>query len=212
MAKWVPENERDTSYYIFNEKYRCTVPHIDMRSADHIKLFGMPSCGIKEIDRETANERIETYISINQMIEYFKRGALVGVRKVEDTKRIYERISDHLNAWKRQLHNGLNNGDAPIDDLILMDKFANAVYAHAQYQFTEEIVESLLLQQMGGIMPFNRHNLINTMQERRRKKEGRDKPVEEQEVKEEQRPQRASLEDFFSSYQGRTTNRANRWE
>lgn len=213
MAKWIPESQRDSSYYIFNEKYHCTVPHIDMRSSDHIKLFGMPSCGIKEIDRETANERIETYLSINQMIEYFKRGALVGVRKVEDTKTIYERITDHLNAWKRQLQNGLNNGDAPIDDLILMDKFANAVYAHAQYQFTEEIIYSLLLRQIGGIMPFNRDNLINNMQESRRRKENRDKPPEEQEKKEEeQRAQRASMEDFFSTYQGRTTHHANRWE
>ena len=211
MSKWVPENQRDTSYYIFNEKYRCTVPYIDMRSSDHIKMFGMPSTGIKEIDREAASERIDTYLSINQMIEYFKRGALVGVRKVSDTKAIYERITDHLNAWKLQLKNGLNNGDAPIDDLILMDKFANSVYAHAKYQFTSEIIESLLLRQMNNIMPFNRDSLINNMQESRLRKENRDNPIEKEEVKDDKAP-RASLEDFFSTYQGRTTNRANRWE
>lgn len=211
MAGWVPEKDRDSSWYIFNQKFRCSVPHIDMRSSEHIKMFGMPSCGIKEIDRETASERIDTYLSINQMVEYFKRGALVGVRKVADTKIIYERITDHLNAWKLQLQNGLNNGDAPIDDLMLLDQFANAVYAHAKYQFTAEIIDSILLRQIGGIMPLNRDSLIADMQKNRLRKENRDKPPEEQKEVEE-RPQRASMSDFFSTYQGRTTHKANRWE
>ena len=210
MAKWIPEKDRDTSWYIFNQKFRCTVPHIDMRSADHVRMFGMPSSGIREIDKETAHERIETYLTIGQMAEFFKRGALVGVRKIEDTKIIYERISDHLNAWKLQLQNGLNNGEAPIDDLKLLDQFANAVYAHAQFQFTTEIVDSILMRQISGIMPLNRDILINNMHESKRRKDGRDSS--QQEEKEEERPQRASMSDFFSGYQGRSTLKPNRWE
>lgn len=209
---WLPENQRDTSYYIFNEKYRCSVPHIDMRSSDHIRAFGMPSCGIKEIDNETAHERIETYLSINQMVEYFKRGALVGVKKVEDTKKIYERITDHLVAWKNQLQHNLNNGDAPVDDLILLDQFANAVYAHAQYHFTEEVIESLLLRDLNSISLVNRDMLIGTMQANRRRKENRNTPPEEKEKESEQRKERASMADFFTGYKPGSTLKVNRWE
>lgn len=210
MGTWVPESERDTSWWIFNQKFRCSVPQIDMRSADHIKMFGMPSSGIKEIDNETARERIQTYLTISQMVNYFKHGALVGVTKISDTKIIYERITDHLNAWKRQLQHGLNNNDAPVEDLMLLDNFANAVYAHAQYQFTQEIVDSLLLQQMGTIMPFSRGSLIANMEKGRKRKEGRDEPPKEE--PEEQRPPRASMADFFSGYQPGSTLKPNRWE
>lgn len=210
MSTWLPENKRDSSYYIFNQKFYCSVPHIDMRSSGHIKLFGMPTSGIKEIDNETAHERIDTYLTINQMVEFFKRGSLVGVKKINDTKVIYERITDHLNAWKRQLQHGLNNNAAPVDELMILDNFANAVYAHAQYQFTEEIIDSLLLRQIGGIMPFSRDNLIASMEKGRLRKEGRDEPPKEEPV--EQRPQRASMSDFFSGYQSGSTLKANRWE
>lgn len=210
---WVPESERGTDWYIFNQKFRCSVPHIAMRSTDHVKHFGMPSCGIKEIDSETARERIDTYLSISQMVEYFSKGTIVGVKKVTDTKVIYERIVDHLNAWKEQLRHGLNNGEAPIDDLIQLDQFANAVYAHAQYHFTNEIVESILMRRMDEIMPFNRDTLIGSMTTAKKAKEERNKPKVNNTTEEEpaERRQHASMADFFNGYQGHNTLKVNRW-
>lgn len=213
---WLPESERDTSWYIFNQKFRCSVPHIAMRSSEHIKHFGMPSCGIKEIDTETARERIDTYLSINQMVEYFKKGTIVGVKKISDTKLIYERIVDHLNAWKKQLREGLNNGEAPIDDLMELDQFANAVYAHAQFQFTNEIVESLLMRRMDEIMPFNRDTLVAGMAQAKKQKDDRNKPKQENNsnsVEEDapERKQHASMADFFGGYKGHNTLKVNRW-
>ena len=213
---WIPENERDTSWYIFNQKFRCSVPHIAMRSTEHLQHFGMPSCGIKEIDTETARERIDTYLSIAQMVEYFQKGTIVGVKKVADTKIIYERIVDHLNAWKKQLREGLNNGEAPLQDLIDLDQFANAVYAHAQFHFTNDIVESLLMRRMDEIMPFNRDTLVAGMKQSKKQKDDRNNPkvqnnvsgVEEDVV---ERKQHASMADFFNGYQGHSTLSVNRW-
>lgn len=202
---WVPEKDRDTSYYIFNEKYYCSVPHIDMRSSDHLRMFGMPSCGIKEIDNETAHERIDTYISIAQMAEYHKRGARVAVKKPADTKKIYERISDHLNAWKDMITYKLNIGDAPYQDLILLDQLANAIYEHAKYQFTTEYVDSLLLRQIDSMAVMTRDSLIATMHSTMERKKNRNTP-KELEVEEVKKPERTPMTEFFEQYQGNTTN------
>ncbi len=210
---WIPENQRGTDYYIFNQKFRCSVKHIDMRSSEHIKHFGMPTCGIKEYDTQVAHERVDTYLTIAQMVQYFEKGSVVGVKDIKDTKIIYERITDHLNAWKHQLQFGLNNGAAPIKDLMALDQFANTVYAHAQYQFTQDIVDSLLLQQMGGMMPFNKDNLIADMKANKARKEKRDENTNARDIineEEEIKPQRQELGDFFSTFQPRSTN-LNRW-
>lgn len=206
---WLPENQRDTSWYIFNQKFRCSVPYIDMRSADHIRLFGTPTSGVKEIDLEASRERVETYLSINQMVEYYRRGALVGVKRVADTKVIYERIMDHLNAWKNQLQYGLNNADAPIDDLLLLDQFANAVYAHAKHHFKEEITDSLILRQFANVLPYSREGLIASMEKAQLKKEGKIEKLKEIENKEKPRQ---SMANFFSVYQHSSTLKPSKWD
>ena len=48
----------------------------------------------------------------------------------------------------------MNVGQAPIDDLIAMDRFANEVYEFAKYQFTKEIVDSVVVKNMESIMTF----------------------------------------------------------
>ena len=66
------------------------------------------------------------------------------------------------------------------------------------------------MRQIGDIMPFSRDSLVANMEKGRLRKEGRDEPPKEEE--EEQRPQRASMADFFSTYQPGTTLKSNRWE
>lgn len=204
MSTWIPESQRTPKWDIFNRKFYCTVPYMATRSADHIRMFGTPSCGIKELDHGMVNERIETFLTIDQMVEHFRNGTVVGVKKIEDTKTIYDCITTYLNAWKRQLEHGLNNRDAPIDDLILLDQFANAVYAHAKYFFTEDVVDSLLMKQMGTIMPITRDMLIRGMENSRRKKEEEKKPVEQREEVD-AKPERAPMSDFFKTHQGTLT-------
>lgn len=206
---WIPENQRDSSYYIFNEKYLCKVKYIDTRSADHIKMFGMNTSGVREIDKEAANELITTYLTISQMAEYFKRGSNVRVVKIQDTKRIYERITDHLNSWKHNLEYGLNNRDAPIEDLLLLDKLACAVYTHAQHFFTEKVIDSLLLRQISGIAPMTRESLINNFNKNKDKvteerKEGFANP--EVEIK-----ARPTMDEFFATHRRSDVFKTDKW-
>lgn len=163
------EENRDTTYYIWEILFRCRVPQLQTTSAEYIRHFGVPSTGIPEYDKSLANQLIDTAISIVKMVEYFKKGIPVYIVQQKDVKTIYEYIENHIHAWKNNIQKGVHIGNAPIDDLIAMDQFANKIYEHAKYNFTKEMADSLLLRQISGVMSVNKFNII--------------KPVEEEELK-----------------------------
>ena len=144
QGTWIPVNQRTTAWWIFNHLFMCRVSNIQTMSVEYIKQFGMPSSGVQQYDKETANELIIRPLSISQMADFYKNGVTVHVINIADTKEIYERITDHLNFWKERISISYHIKDAPVDDLLLLDKLANVVYVHAVPQFTTEIVDSIL--------------------------------------------------------------------
>jgi hypothetical protein len=59
------------------------------------------------------------------------------------------------------MEKSLNIGNAPLEDLKLMDRFANAVYEHAKYQFTDDTISSIIARRMD-----TRHQSLNDMADR----------------------------------------------
>ena len=163
MSTYIPEDKRDTSYYIFHRLFMCRVKNIDTMSVDFIKMFGMPCSGDEQEDKATANELVIRMLSINQMLEYYQKGVTVHVVNYKDTKEIYERISDHLNAWKFKLNNDFHVRDAPVEDLLALDQFANVVYKHAVSQFTTKEADSIISRRVSGIMRADRLTLMKPL-------------------------------------------------
>lgn len=157
---WVPVEERSTRWFIFKHPYLCRVSNIQTMSIEYLQHFGMPSVGDKRHDTETANELISRMLPISEMVKLFNDGVNIRVVNYADTKDIYERITDHLNYWKQNLENGLNTRGAPIEDLILMDTFAVAVYDHAKHQFTTNVVESIIARRMSTTLRVNRDRIL----------------------------------------------------
>jgi len=153
---------KDTAAAIFTHLFMCRIPNLQSMSVDYIKHMGMPTTGDPKIDAELANQLITTYLPISKMVEYFKDNVPVYITKKEDVKLMYRYISNHLTAWKQYLNVGLNLGNAPIDDLILLDQFANTVYDEAKYEFTRETANSLLLQHMTNTVRVNRTNFFKS--------------------------------------------------
>lgn len=196
MERWVPEHERDTRWPIFNCLFYCRVPYLASRTVDDIKQFGMPISGDAAYDRQTANELVHRMITINQMIDYHQRGVQVEVVDPADTKKIYEHISAHLTAWANVLEGSLNKGNAPVDELLMMDNFANTVYSHAKYHFPKEQVDSVFARRMGGVMGMGRRNIVGIQPGQQ--------PVEGEKAEEvSPYPERRSMAEIFS--QRRTT-------
>jgi hypothetical protein len=142
---WIPENQRTTAWYLFEEKFLCKVPQLATRTIEDIKQFGVFTTGDKVIDRELAKEWTLKYLSIAKMEEIFNNGHNIKVVNFADTKKIYELISAHLITWRDFFGRMENSGvDAQtLDELVRLDKFAAAVYEPAKHLFTEEIAMSL---------------------------------------------------------------------
>lgn len=144
------------------EMFLARVPYVQSRHPEDIKHFGVRVSGIKKYDKNIQNELITTMLSVTSMVNYFKEFVPIRIVQYTDTKLIYDLISDHILAWKRKLERGINIGDSPIQELIEMDKFANAIYDHAKYQFMTEEVNSLLAKAMNNTQMLNASNFFKT--------------------------------------------------
>ncbi|WP_144106597.1 hypothetical protein [Paraburkholderia sp. BCC1886] len=191
-STWLPPEQRDSAWYIFHQLFNCRVQRIATISVNEMRDFGTPTSGETEYDKQMQNERIDRMLTIAQMVKYWKEGVTIGVTNEKDTKQIYQLITDHLVAWKNRLAEELVIRNAPLDELTDLDRFANTVYSHAKYQFTEEIVESILHRKMMGGMRATRSNLIAptviTI----------NKGSDNAEPEEPKRPDRVSMSDAFA--------------
>lgn len=150
----------DTTSKLWDYYYQVRVPYLQSRTIDDVRRHGVNVSGIAEIDKDIPNQWMTTMMTVAQMADYFKEGVPIRVIKQSDVKEIYDNISNHIHAWKSRLERGINIGDAPVDDLILLDQFANTVYEHAKYQFTADMVNSLFAQHLSKVQKINASNFF----------------------------------------------------
>lgn len=140
----------DTIREIFDIRYLVSYKLIDYLTVEDIKTFGMVTTGNKDIDRMQAEQWITTMLPISEIAEMYSNGVRLKVVNYDDTKKMYEAITAHISGWKEKIRFMVHDAQAPIEDLAKLDKLAVAVYEHAKYQFTEEIVSNLFVEAMYG--------------------------------------------------------------
>lgn len=186
------ERGPSTTSKIWEWFYRCLVPALHSRSPEDIRERGVLLSGIKSLDDGLKNDWVKRDLTIDQMVELFKRGVTIRVIADSDVKDIYDTIQTHLTLWVERIRTGLNIRNAPLEDLIYMDRFAAAVYPHAQHQFTQEALTSALGEEMMRVSRINIHNFfVDPMAGKTQPKPG---TVEPEEVR---LPTRPSFEDQF---------------
>lgn len=153
-------NTSKTEVKVWEYFYRVRVPYLQSRTNEDIRRTGVNVTGIPSIDNDIKNQLVTCMLPIAYMIDYYRNGVHVLIPASTDIKDIYDTISDHLYAWKKMIEYGINIGDAPVDDLIEMDRFANSVYDYAKYQFTPDILNSLIANQMNAIQRVNASNFF----------------------------------------------------
>ena len=138
MKVLVPFNNRPKSEIeklgspIWDNIYICKVRLVDSYSNEDIRRFGVPTVGDSTLDRDMHNQHIVVGITIDNMVEYFKRGITVTLVHNKDAEVIYHIINNYLLAWKDQIDRAINLGNVPYDDLLLLDNFAAAVFPQAK--------------------------------------------------------------------------------
>lgn len=113
---------------IWENLYEMRVPYVETVSADMLKRAGLPDTGNRHLNRQMHQDLVNVVITIDAMVEYFKRGVTVNFRNPADTGAVYTIVNNYLLAWRQQVENGLNLGNVPVDDLLALDRFVEALY------------------------------------------------------------------------------------
>lgn len=196
---WLKEEDRHPAWEIWNLKWHCRMPYNQARSIEDIKQFGYISSGDQQLDRQRANQTWESMLTIAQMCDYFQEGADIRVRKKEDTVKIYNIISNHLEGWQRFLAVNINMKGPPLEDLILLDRFASVVYEHAKRLVPKEFEDTMAARQLKDAAGFSVDEMLVD--------ERRINPATDQVEDGPVYPERRSYEDVFSSHR----RKALRW-
>ena len=144
-------NETDTVKLLTDYYYRVRLNLLENTSEDYIKIFGTPITGSKEIDHNLLTRWYVTQMPICKMIDLYKEGKSVKIVNYKDTKEIYEAIDKHLNLWLSFLKQRVNVTTAPVEDLLIMDKFAQEIYPYAVEHFKIEEMDNIFENQSKNI-------------------------------------------------------------
>lgn len=121
-------------------------------SIEEIKVLGSRTTGDELLDSQMMNELTTIMIPISHMAEYFRKGVNFEIANHEDTKVIYDIITDYLAEWERRLDNSLNMKPAPLEDLKLLDLLASKIHGHADnYRHVDDGNRSII-QDLGGVV------------------------------------------------------------
>lgn len=116
---------------IFQRVFYCSVPYLASLSDEEIELNGLPYLNDREFDNYVYHHDVNCALTINRMVEMFKRGVDIKIRHYSDTLIIYDTIVEYLELWQTRLQTGLNNGKAPFDDLMALDQLAAKIHPFA---------------------------------------------------------------------------------
>lgn len=136
MSSWdnIPEEQFPVNIRrLFFYRYRCRVSHAALKMLDPVRNRGaMVISREEEVNLAVHEEFITTYLTVNTMFEIWRMGNDILVVDDNDCLEIFTTITDHLQQWVDFMSRGVPIRDAPFDDLIDLDNFADKVYVHAK--------------------------------------------------------------------------------
>ena len=135
----------DTTIGIWETLYRVEVPTVGSKSPKELTTFGVHYTGIKSIDEDHRKSWYFRYASIDHMVEMFREGIPISVPNPKDVRAIYQAIAAHIDAWEEEIRYNYRLVKAPIDDLILLDQFADSIYQEGRHLKLEDKPISKLL-------------------------------------------------------------------
>lgn len=119
--------------YIFRRVFLVATTEEALRAESDPSVY--KTTGFAKHDNSLIGMRAQCYMPISRMATIFDKGYMVALVKSEDAKTVYEYIQYHLEGWMKVMTGGLNAVQAPYDDLMVLDRFATAVYGVAAHQY-----------------------------------------------------------------------------
>ena len=131
-------DRKDTTIGIWDIRYHVTYNFLNARSINDVKARGVRVTGIKRFDNEVKHEVVRAWLSINEMLDLYKRGIDVGIINRADVVKIYEAVQDHLYESISSTKQSINVPVKILEDLVDLDKFARSIYEHAKFDFSQK--------------------------------------------------------------------------
>lgn len=152
----------DTAEALFTKRFLCKYPLVQSMDVDEIKEYGIYSTGDKRLDKMVIpSMTTEGMITIDRMVELYRQSCPIYICKREDTKTVYELIQKHLGAWLNHLERGINVQNAPIEDLILLDEFAETLFAYVRHEYAKTNYKNEIHERLLRLNPFSPMALLN---------------------------------------------------
>lgn len=137
---------------IWEDLFMVEIPYKNTRSILELKEFGLPSTGNSYLDREAHNELITVYLTVDALVEHYRVGTTMRFPRNEDTYAIYDMVMKYTRQWAYILSHGVNTSTVPIEDLLLLDKFAEKLLVQAKMFCGDRIDTTQSLTAMFGNM------------------------------------------------------------
>lgn len=122
----------------------CFIPQMYLVDHAFVEQFGLQTSMDEAVDSGRMNAPVPARLTVAQMAEKARQGAQVALMNPEDSKQIYEWIRDHVSDWHDALLVDPNRRDAPVDDLAVLEEFAEHVFPMARMYMESQPTTSKL--------------------------------------------------------------------
>lgn len=128
-----PTIEDTPAYRIFNMRFRVRASGVWFIKEEKRKTFGSIVSDNPEQDYKDTLEETIGWLSIPEMAEiYANYGSIHLMNWARDMQVIYDLTCEHIADSAEYNTNHINGSDIPLNDLLLLDRFAGSVYKKAR--------------------------------------------------------------------------------
>jgi hypothetical protein len=116
---------------IFTDIWKVKTQNKYLVNLEMAEIMGTPTTGDTGYDKAIQDQMEITYQTINTLVDWHKNGIPFSIVRIEDVNTIYNIVNSYIEAWQFNLSRSINIADAPVEDFITLDAFAQAIYPYA---------------------------------------------------------------------------------
>jgi hypothetical protein len=116
---------------VFEGPWRVQTNIQNLRSDAELMQDTNSSYGAPDYVVEASKELIETTLTIDEMVELWKKRRSFTICNNADVKSIYDIINRYINVFIERTKHSVNSNNAPIDDMLSLDELAHYIYPAA---------------------------------------------------------------------------------
>jgi hypothetical protein len=136
---------------LFTTLFHCKIPELHRHDETYLREVGHHVTGDKAWDKELMHQLVDVYLTPVRMVTLFSIGSQIVFHNPRDALVVYDLIKTHLENWQRAIEQSLHPQNPPMDDLRLMEEFAEAIYPLAKVYMNKEAPVSGFMGKLMGM-------------------------------------------------------------